>query len=145
MADMKIRELEQGDIHNGFLTSLDSLRRASNLEEAANQIFQKIDSDENHIVIVAEMDGKIVGCATILVEQKFIHNGGRTAHIEDVAVDNKHRNAGIGSRLVRYALELADTRGCYKTVLDCTDGLQPFYEKLGFRHNANAMRFDHDR
>ena len=32
MTDVKIREIEKGDLENGFLESLDSLRKASDLE-----------------------------------------------------------------------------------------------------------------
>ena len=32
-------------------------------------------------------------------------------------------------------------RMLFKT--DCVDDVKPFYEKLGFTHNAYALRFDH--
>ncbi len=144
MAGIKIRELRRDDLRNGFLSSLDSLRDASGLgDEAAAEIFGKISSGAGHAVLVAELDGRVVACATVLVEQKFIHGGGKAAHIEDVAVNARHQRLGIGEKLVRGALEYAESAGCYKTVLDCSDEVMPFYELLGFRRAANAMRFDH--
>jgi len=44
---------------------------------------------------------------------------------------------------MKYLLEFAKNRGCYKTILDCTDDVKPFYEKLGFKLIANELRFDH--
>ena len=45
---------------------------------------------------------------------------------------------------MKYLLEFAKNRGCYKTILDCTDDVKGFYEKLGFKHTASEMRFDHN-
>ncbi len=44
---------------------------------------------------------------------------------------------------MEFLLEYAQKQGCYKTILDCTDEVKPFYEKLGFKHVANELRFDH--
>lgn len=144
MNDIKIRELEKEDLWNGFLTSLDSLRKASDIEkETALKIFDKINQNSDHIVAVADISGKIVGSATLLLESKFIHDGGIVGHIEDVVVDKSHQGQKIGEKIIKYLLEQAEIKGCYKTILDCADDVKPFYEKLGFKHNANALRFDH--
>lgn len=144
MSDIIIRELKKEDLWNGFLTTLDSLREASSIEkQKADEIFEKINSNKDHIIAVAEIDGKIVGTTTLLIESKFIHNGGLVGHIEDVVVDKNHQGKGIGQKIVRYLLEIAKNRGCYKTILDCTDDVKPFYEKMGFKKNSNALRFDH--
>ena len=139
-----IRELQLEDLENGFLETLDSLRLASNIDkDKAKEIFKKIDSNPDHIIAVAEMDGEIVGATTLLIESKFIHEGGLVGHIEDVVVNQKVQGKKIGEKIMKYLLEFAKNRGCYKTILDCTDDVKGFYEKLGFKHTANEMRFDH--
>jgi len=144
MSDPIIRELRKEDLWNGFLTTLDSLRQASDIDKnKADDIFEKINSNPDHIVAVAELDGKIVGSTTLLIEPKFIHKGGLVGHIEDVVVDKKFQGQRIGEKIMKYLLEFAKNRGCYKTILDCTDDVKPFYEKLGFKHIANELRFDH--
>ncbi len=144
MNNVVIRELQKEDLGNGFLTTLDSLRKTSNIEKkTANKIFDKIENNPDHIIVVALIDGKIVGAATLLLEYKFIHDGGIVGHIEDVVVDKNYQGQKIGEKIIRYLLEFAKTKGCYKTILDCVDDVKPFYEKLGFKHNANALRFDH--
>lgn len=144
MNEIKIRELEKDDLWNGFLTSLDSLRQASSIKkETALKVFNKIDKNPDHIIAVAELDGKIVGAATLLLESKFIHEGGIVGHIEDVVVNKNHQGQKIGEKIIKYLLEQAKSKGCYKTILDCVDDVKPFYEKLGFKQNANALRFDH--
>ena len=145
MNDLIIRELKKEDLWNGFLSTLDSLRQASNIEKnLAEKIFDKINTNEDHIIAVAEVNGKIVGAATLIIESKFIHNGGKVGHIEDVVVDKEYQGKGIGEKIIYYLLEMAKNKGCYKTILDCTDNVKPFYEKIGFKHNANALRFDHN-
>lgn len=144
MTEPIIRELEKEDLWNGFLTSLDSLREASNIDKSkADEIFDKINSNKDYIIAVAEIDGKIVGSTTLLIEQKFIHDGGLVGHIEDVVVDKKFQGQKIGEKIMKFLLEKSQNRGCYKTILDCTDDVKPFYEKLGFKVIANEMRYDH--
>jgi len=144
MSEPIIRELRKDDLWNGFLTTLDSLRQASDIDRnIAEKIFEKINSNPDHLIVVAELDGKIVGTTTLLIEPKFIHRGGLVGHIEDVVVDKNFEGQKIGEKIMKYILEFAKNRGCYKTILDCTDDVKPFYEKLGFKHIANELRFDH--
>ena len=144
MDDIEIHELKEKDLLNGFLESLDSLRKTSDLSpKKAKEIFKKIKSDKNYKIYVAILDSRVVGTATIFIEQKFIHEGGKVGHIEDVSVGKKYKNKGIGKKIVKVLLEYAKKKGCYKTILDCTDDLIPFYQKIGFKRYSNSMRFDH--
>ena len=144
MADVTIRQLEENDLFNGFLQSLDSLRAASNIDrEKAKQVFEKIKSNPNHVIFVAVLDGKVVGSTTMLIEPKFIHDGGNVGHIEDVVVTKDQQGKGIGEKLIKALLEHAKNNNCYKTILDCTDEVSAFYEKIGFKKHQHCMRFDH--
>jgi glucosamine-phosphate N-acetyltransferase len=142
MNKITIRELKEEDIENGFLTTLDSLRNTSSLEKnKAKKIFEKINSNPDHIIAVVDLDGKIIGSTTLLIETKFIHQGGLVGHIEDVVVDKKFQGQKIGREIITYMLEFAKKRGCYKIILDCTEDVKPFYEKLGFKQIGNEMKF----
>jgi len=144
MVDITIRELEEKDLFNGFLESMDSLKLTSNLDrEKAKEIFEKISSNSNHFVYVAILDGRVIGSTTMLIEPKFIHDGGNVAHIEDVVVSNEYQGKGIGEMLMQSLLDLAKDNNCYKTILYCSDEVKPFYEKIGFKRTSNGMRFDH--
>ena len=144
MTELIIRKLRKEDLQNGFLTTLDSLKQASNIEtKKAEEIFEKINSTPDYTIAVAELGGKVVGSTTLLIEQKFIHNGGLVGHIEDVVVDKNHQGQKIGEKIMKFLLEIANERGCYKTILDCTDDVKLFYEKLGFKQVASELRFDH--
>ena len=143
MGNVIIREIKETDLWNGFLKSLDSLKQASNIEKSkAKEIFEKINANSDHIIAVAELDGKIVGAITLLIESKFIHDGGVVGHIEDVVVDKEYQGQKIGEKIMIYLIEIAKNRGCYKTILNCTDDVKPFYEKLGFNQVSNELRLD---
>ncbi|MGI0017386.1 MAG: GNAT family N-acetyltransferase [Nitrosotalea sp.] len=144
MTAIKIRKLQRRDINNGFLLSLDSLRKSSHIKpKKASMVFNKISKNPHQVIYVAEENSKIIGSASILIEQKFIHDGGRVGHIEDVVVRKGFQGKGIGKKIVDALLEYAEKQGCYKTILDCTDELIPFYENIGFKRHSNSMRFDH--
>ncbi len=141
---IRIRKLQRRDFYNGFLLSLDSLRKSSHIKtKKANIIFDKISKNPDHIIYVATHNGKIIGATTLLIEQKFIHDGGKVGHIEDVVVRKEYQGKGVGKKLVNALLKYAEKKGCYKTILDCSDDLIPFYENLGFKSHSNSLRFDH--
>jgi len=145
MSEIKIREIEEGDLEKGFLETLDFLRNASDLDKKkANEILKKIKQNSNHMIYVAIDNKKIVGSTTLLIEQKFIHDGGLVGHIEDVVVRKDYEGKGIGIKLVTSMLERAKEKNCYKTILDCKDDVKQFYERIGYKHESNGMRYDHN-
>jgi len=145
MSEIIIREIEENDLEKGFLESLDFLRKASSIDKnIAKEILKKIKQNPNHIIHVAVDDNKIIGSTTLLVEQKFIHDGGLVGHIEDVVVRKDYEGKGIGIKLVMSMLERAKEKNCYKTILDCNDDVKQFYERIGFKHESNGMRYDHN-
>ena len=144
MPEIEIREIRENDLENGFLETLDFLRKVSDLDKnKAKEILEKIKQNSNQIIQVAIDDKKIVGCITLLIEQKFIHDGGHIGHIEDVVVRKDYEGKGIGMKLVTSMLEYAKRKNCYKTILDCKDDVKQFYERIGFKHESNGMRYDH--
>ena len=139
-----IRELEENDFKRGFFNVLDTLRETSNItEDKTLEIFKNIKSNPKHIIIVAEINGKIVGSTTLLIEPKFIHQGGIVGHIEDVVVSKEFQGKKIGKKIIKYVLELAKNHGCYKTILNCSDDVKAFYEEIGFKDHSNELRFNH--
>ena len=144
MPEIIIREIEEDDLEKGFLETLDFLRNASDLDKnKAREILKVIKQNKNHIIYVAIDNKKIVGSTTLLIEQKFIHDGGLVGHIEDVVVRKDYEGKGIGIKLVTSMLERAKEKNCYKTILDCKDDVKQFYERIGFKRESNGMRYDH--
>jgi glucosamine-phosphate N-acetyltransferase len=144
MSEIIVRKITESDLDKGFLESLDSLRKTSTIDrKKAKKILQKINQNPDHVIFVATQNDQIIGSTTLLIEQKFIHDGGKVGHIEDVVVSKEFQSKGVGAIIIQTVLEYAKNQGCYKTILDCDDAVKPFYEKLGFVRHSNEMRFDH--
>jgi glucosamine-phosphate N-acetyltransferase len=139
--DYTIRAIKLKDITEGqFLKVLENLSVKVVARNDAQRIFQTIESNPLHKIFVAVQKNIVIGAVTLLVEPKFIYEGGKVAHIEDVVVKKQFAGKGIGSRLVKYAIDAARTDfQCVKVILDCSDENVGFYERLGFSCQDNGM------
>jgi glucosamine-phosphate N-acetyltransferase len=136
-----IREMTGPDLAHGLLESLTALAEVNlSFEEAAEVLRARMRSGVR--TYVACIGDHVVGTASLIVEQKFIHKGGKVGHIEDVAVHPDCRHLRVGSALVRHATEQARKLGCYKVILNCFERLVPFYEGLGYHKHDVGMRID---
>jgi glucosamine-phosphate N-acetyltransferase len=128
--------------NKNFLNTLSNLRKTGNISlEKQIEILKKINIQDGHIFI-AVRDDNIIGTSTILIEQKFIRNGAKIGHIEDVSVDKNITKSGIGYKVVNECIKYAKKRKCYKIILDCSEDVKIFYEKSGFKTSDYHMRMD---
>ena len=137
---MKIRLIQETDI----LPCLELLKQltVSKSDFDYTQVFSTLSKDPNTDIYVVEIENVIVGMATILIEQKFIHSGKCVGHIEDVVVSNKYRKQGIGKQLLEKCIEVAKENNCYKVILDCDEENVPFYSKVGFKPFGISMKIN---
>jgi GNAT superfamily N-acetyltransferase len=84
---------------------------------------------------VAELDGSPVGTTTTCI---FGH---RVAWVAMVLVDREFRGKGIGTKLLKHALDYLNTRKIETVRLDATPAGRPIYEKLGFTPEYELARF----
>ena len=110
----------------------------STCEMIPSNIFLWIIRSQNIFVDIDEQL-TIRGAITALLEKKVIHKGGIVCHIEDLVVHKDHRGQQIGSELVDHVVNYAKEKGCYKTILNCNDEVEPFYQKLGFQSKNKEM------
>lgn len=144
-SQIQVKELENHDLINSFFDTLSNLTEIGKDvydKEFSQKIFEKIRKSDNIKIFVAIKDTDIVGSITAIIEQKFIHNGGRICHIEDVVTRKGFEKLGIGSILVDKVLELAIQEKCYKVILNCSEYNSKFYEKLGFYKHNIGMRYN---
>jgi phosphoacetylglucosamine mutase len=95
--------------------------------------------DQRHMIFVVKHDNVIIGCGTLLIEQKIIHELGSVGHIEDIVVDSKYRGYGIGKKIILHLNHLSKMMQCYKCILDCSNENVGFYEKCGFINKGVFM------
>lgn len=142
-----VRKLKEEDFSNGFFETLSNLSEVGKIKDeidVAKEILNRINKEENYKIIVAEdkVTNQIIGTATLLIEQKFIHSGGKAGHIEDVATRHGYEGKGIGRKIVKELIKIAKESKCYKVTLDCDENVVGFYEKLGFKKHQIMMRIN---
>jgi glucosamine-phosphate N-acetyltransferase len=140
-----IKELEKDYLIDSFFDTLSNLTEIGKdvyNKEFSQKILEKIKNAGNIRIFVAIKDSDIVGSITAIIEQKFIHNGGKICHIEDVVTRKGFEKLGIGSLLVEKVLELAKNEKCYKVILNCSEYNSKFYENLGFYIHDTGMRYN---
>ena len=141
-----IRELREEDLSNGFIETLSNLSEVGELAKDTTRkrkILSEI-KDKNYRIVIAEdnQNHQVIGSATLLIEQKFIHNGGKAGHIEDVVTRRGYEGKGIGREILKELIKIAKDNECYKIILDCDEKLVNFYEKIGFKKNSIMMRLN---
>jgi len=113
------------------------------LPDSYIKAFEKIDTDLNHELIVAEMDGDVVGTLQLMFLPSISFRGGLRAQVESVRVDTKYRDQGIGSELMKWAIERAKQRGAHVVQLTThrsREEAHRFYERLGFEGSHLGMK-----
>jgi ribosomal protein S18 acetylase RimI-like enzyme len=101
-----------------------------------------VDNDDNNVV-VAESDGRIVSCYQLTFIRGLSRVGGLRAQIESVRVTSDLRGQGLGSALMRDAIDRARARNC--TLIQLTTDTRRadtrrFYERLGFVASHHGMK-----
>ena len=96
-------------------------------------------------VLVADVDGEVVGVLQLVVFRQLQRRGGRCAEIESMHVHPDWRGRGVGARLLAAAVDRARVAGCYRVQLTSdrarTDAHR-FYERQGFTdHHRGFKRF----
>jgi GNAT superfamily N-acetyltransferase len=96
---------------------------------------EEIDATDGNQVLVAEVDGTVVGMCQLMVFRHFQSNGGRCAEIESMHVHPDWRSHGVGGQLVEAAVAHATAAGCYRVQLTSNQArvdAHRFYLRHGF-------------
>ena len=107
--------------------------------------FREIEADKNNELIVAEIDGRLVGTLQITFTPSISFQGGLRSTVESVRVDDAFRGKGIGREMMLWAIGRAKERECISMQLttnaDRTDAHR-FYERLGFAGTHLGMKLN---
>ncbi|MDG4823822.1 GNAT family N-acetyltransferase [Asanoa sp. WMMD1127] len=116
---------------------------AEEVDAAYWQAFDAIDGDPRNTVVVAELGGEVVGTLQLIMIPSLTRRGGTRMEIEGVRVAAAHRGAGLGRRMIDWAVAEARVAGCSLVQLT-TDkrraDAQRFYESLGFAATHEGMK-----
>lgn len=120
---------------------------AAKLDPGYLAAWEAIESDPNNEIVVAEIEGTVVGSLQVTYTPSLSYGGGWRATFENVHVVASFRNRGIGRLLVEHAIARARHRGCIRVQLTSnkvrTDAHR-FYERLGFVASHEGMKLQID-
>ncbi len=150
-ADLSLRDARPSDLPAIIrLLADDELGKTREKESdqdhtAYRAAFDRIERDPQNRLIVADLDGRVVGCMQITTIPHLTFAGGTRLQIEGVRVDRQFRSKDIGGEMMRWAIDLGRKNGCHLVQLT-TDKTRAdarrFYEKAGFKPSHIGYKYD---
>lgn len=102
------------------------------------KLWKSILADENHHIIVADVDGRIVSSCVCVIIPNLTHGQQPYAFVENVVTDREYRNRGLATKCLNYAKSIAEDANCYKLMLmtgSKEKSVLNFYERAGYNSN----------
>jgi GNAT superfamily N-acetyltransferase len=106
--------------------------------EALHALWRRILGDEQHHIIVAEEEGRIVASCVCVIVLNLTRKQRPYAVIENVVTALDRRRRGLATACLNYAREIARRENCYKMMLmtgSRDEHTLRFYERAGYNRN----------
>lgn len=107
--------------------------------------FEAISQDANQQLIVASMQGIIIGTLQLTILANMSFQGAKRAIVEGVHVAQQHRSQGIGQVMMEWAVEEAKKKNCRFVQLTSNKqrkAAHRFYERLGFVASHEGFKME---
>lgn len=138
MPSFSIRRLKRSDYNKGFVQLLSQLTYAPPLP--LDKFLTIFANQGNKQIFVLEEKSKIIGTASIVIDNKFTRGGVSYGYVEDVVVDKKYRGLGIGTSILQYALKHTKREhDITKFLLRCNRDMVPFYKNVNFEESDDVL------
>jgi len=138
----RVQDLQDTDL-KALNYLLPQLKSSSPPAELDMEALKSIVSNPNTTLLAAKEDERIIGCLVLVVYRNLAKT---RAWIENVIVDEKHRNKGIGRLLNKYAIVYAANAGASDINLMSRSNRVPankLYKRLGFiKRDTNVYRYE---
>ena len=152
MSDLIYRDARPEDIatllilsHAGDARGTDTppLDPATLTDPRYRAAFDEISADPNHRLIVVEANGEILGTLQISYLPGLPRFGMKRAILENVHIRGDQRGKGLGSEMVKWAIERSREAGCGMVQLTSNKSrldAHRFYNKLGFEQTHEGFK-----
>jgi len=107
------------------------------------EAFERIDSDPNQLLMVAERNDELVGTLQLTIIPGLSRRGASRGLIEAVRVAAPARGSGLGTTLIQWAIEESRARGCALVQLTSDKSrtaAHRFYDRLGFLNTHEGFK-----
>ena len=133
---MRIREIKDNELNYllELYTHLHELGAPENNDHLQN-IWSAVCNDENHHIIVCEVDGIIVSSCVCVIIPNLTRNIRPYALIENVVTHADYRGKGYATACLNFAKDLAVKSDCYKMMLltgSKSESTLNFYKRAGY-------------
>lgn len=131
-----VREIKQNEL-NDLLNLYLCLHEESVPAESKhlNDTWSAIMNDNNHHIIVNEIDGKIVSSCVCVIIPNLTHDVRPYAFVENVVTHTDYRGHGYATQCLDYAKALSAKENCYKMMLltgSKKESTLNFYRNAGY-------------
>lgn len=96
------------------------------------------DPDRHLLLVACEASAELVGYALTTVA-RLLYTNGESAQLQELVVDERARNRGIGSQLVSAVEDACRRRGVRQLTVASSRGAS-FYERLDYRSTADFIK-----
>lgn len=113
-----VREINKSELH--ALLELYTHLHETNIPEMTvhlKQTWDRILQDQNHHIIVNEVDGKLVSSCVCVIIPNLTRGIRPYGFIENVVTHSDYRGKGLATECLNYAKEIAIRENCYKMML----------------------------
>ena len=149
MADVIFRKATEADLH-AIVALLAEDRLGATRENPADEqaylaAFAVIDASSNETLLVADQQGRVVGCLQVSFLPGLSHGGAWRGQIEAVRVASDLRGSGLGRRMLAEAIARCRTKGCRIVQLTTNSArvdAARFYVSLGFKATHVGMKLE---
>ena len=87
------------------------------MSERLLHTWEQIMNDENHHLIVNEVDGRIVSSCVCVIIPNLTRNVRPYAFVENVVTHKDYRGRGLATECLEHAKRIAQANHCYKMML----------------------------
>lgn len=106
-------------------------------KERFDERIEKLVNNVSISIVARNEDNLIVGVLFGLTDFAY------WLYVTDLGVDRNYERQGIGSRLMKAALEAAGGEKDIAVYLITNENAVPFYEKLGMKRADEVMKYNH--
>ena len=121
------RELNPGDPH-------------VELGDESVEVWQEILGDKRSNYFVLELEGRVMGCAMLVISPNLTRGMRPFGVLQSVVVSAVCRGKGYGQILVQQLLDYAWDKNCYQVLVQTgRPETVPFYNSLGFKPEKTGL------
>ncbi len=120
---------------------------AERIPKACQQAWEDVVASKENQILVAAKGVQVIAVLQLTMIPSLTLRGSRRAQIEGVRVASAYRSQGVGSQLMRWAIDLAKEENCELVQLTMDRRREraiDFYRRLGFvaSHEGFKMQLD---